>query len=167
MLTIKLKQQHHFGGYTLFPPNLIFELVRTPNIFSCTKLEMNLVWDNCNIDVTSFAGKYKFDMQLLTIFSSKLSELELLNGSNVWKQTFRGEMVKNDSILSFILAFGCRLWKFHLFFGLAKEKTSDIKNINGRERHNYKGYDDSQQHPKGRIDIMAFTFLKSGLIFFN
>ena len=68
---------------------LIFELVRTPIIFSCTKLEKNLVWDNCNIDVTSFAGIYRFDMQLLTIFSSILSELELFNGSNVWIQTFR------------------------------------------------------------------------------
>ena len=55
---------------------------------------MNLVWDNCNIDVTSFAGIYRFDMQLLTIFSSKLSKLELFNGSNVLKQTFRGEIVK-------------------------------------------------------------------------
>ena len=59
---------------------------------------MNLFWDNCNIDVTSFAGIYRFDMQLLTIFSSKLSELELFNGSNVWKQTFRGEMVKPHHI---------------------------------------------------------------------
>ena len=80
-----------FNHFTPKLLRLILELVRKPNIFSCTKLEMNLVWDNCNTDVTSFA---RFDMQLLTNFSSKLSELELFNGSNVWKQTFRGEMVK-------------------------------------------------------------------------
>ena len=89
----------HFNHFTPKLLRLIFELVRTPNIFSCTKVEMNLVWDNCKIDVTSFAGIYRFDMQFLTIFSSKLSELEISNGSNVWKQTFRGEMVKLSNVL--------------------------------------------------------------------
>ena len=51
-----------FNHFTPKLLRLIFELVRIPNIFSCTKLEMNLVWDNCNIDVTSFAGIYRFDL---------------------------------------------------------------------------------------------------------
>ena len=142
MISICTSWINHFNPKLL---RLIFELVRTPNIFSCTKLEMNLVWANCNIDVTSFAGIYRFDMQLLTIFSSKL---ELFNGSNVLKQTFRGEMINKPKNIRVVMFWAVQFtkmlqWIFLIFCSI--EMMSFYKQIIGRRIFFHKNYGQSKQ----------------------